>query len=124
MYASITATGNVQDSMVFQRSCKIKLIEWAVGINSIVDNSAVTIQVSRGSVYEGGTSAAGSQISATTISQVTTWVNFVTSGLNSNPLLHASPCNDTMQAGEKLYINAAVSGTMQALTEVLITVEE
>ncbi len=124
LYASITATGAVQDSMVFQRPGKIKQVEWAVGINSITDNSAVTIQLSRSSVYEGGTSAAGSQITASTISQVTSWSNFVTSGLNSNPIIYASMCNDPVSAGEKLYINAAVSGTIQALTEILITVEE
>jgi hypothetical protein len=124
MYASVTATGAVQDSMVFQRPCRIKQVEWAVAVNSITDNGSAFIQLSRASVYEGGTSAAGSQITAQTISQYAAYANFVTSGLATNQGNQVVPCNDSMSAGEKLYINAAVGGTIQCLTEILITVEE
>ena len=124
LYGSFSATANNIDSMVFQRKARVKQIIFGVTFDSITDNGALRVNVSRNAVADFQAGAGGTALPTNAIAQFIQYGNFVTSGLsqpNGNLIVD---CNDDFQIGEYLFLNAIVGGTVTASVDIMVVTEE
>lgn len=121
MAATITTTANALDTFTAQRPGRLKRVEIHTLFNSITDNADVRVQVSRSAVADFGTS--GGAVTQT-VAQLSQQGNFVTSGLAQPVGSFATECDDPIAVGEALYINALVTGTVAAATDIILVMQE
>ena len=118
---TITATANGADTMSFQRPGRIRGINVNVLADSVTDNGVMRVQLSKSAVSDfGSTGGAISQ----SLAECHFQSNFVTSGLSQPNFNFTVPCDDRVQVGESVYINAVVSGTVSCTVQFTIIMEE
>lgn len=104
LYANITATGDAQANLNIIKNGRIKQIRWDVAMNSVVDNDEGNVELSL--IPK---AMINSNDSAGSLDQVTVINNGTSGGEHSKQVTRS--VDVPVGAGEKLYLNAIVSGT-------------
>lgn len=108
LYATSTATANAATQVVIPGKTRIKGVQMALMVNSITDNAAVQIEISRTSAREIGVNGAQQAIV-----EVALWNNFVTSGMTQFGINQFFPCDIPVIQGQIIYLHAVVTGTAE-----------
>lgn len=124
LYASTAATANAADSMQFPRAGTLKQILLCVRADSVTDNSAAIVSVSRVATRDNGNAASGGYYLTPTLAQFSLYGNFVTSGLSQPNLNQSYDLNDKVNLGDTLYLHFEISGTITAIVDVIVVIDE
>lgn len=119
IYASAAASGNAAAYVTIQKSGRLKSIRTAIGFDCVTDNGRLALEVSLGA-----TSQIATNDSIGPIHQVEVFSNFLTSGLNTvagnDQVLLDFPVN----AGERIYLNVLIGGTVTYYATVFLDVQD
>jgi hypothetical protein len=119
LYASGNATTAAAAQVIVQRNGRIRAIRWAVGIDNITDNGILAAELALIP-----TSTIGTNDSIGSIDEVQAQGNFVTSGLMLGGINVQRSVDTPVAAGERLYLNYYVSGTLAARITCFVDIEE
>lgn len=106
MYATASATANAAASVVIPSKTRIRGVQFSINVDSVTDNTGVTIEISRASARE--IAVNGAQQS---IAEASFFGNFVTSGLSLGGVNFFAPCDVPVIQGQIIYLHATVAGT-------------
>lgn len=119
LYGVVTTTANNIASIQLVRSGKIKGIQAAAYVDSNTDNAQLIVEASLVPVNQIAVNDTQGQLCELR------WAgNFVTSGLSSEGINEFLPMDVPVQAGEKVYLNAQVGGTVSAGVTLFIHVQD
>lgn len=113
-----TATGIVTLTML--REGRIKAVQWAAAVDMAADNASVQVEVSRSNVSEIGTN----DPPGNAFSQISALNNLVTSGMVQGGINLYHPVDIPYKTGDKIYLNASVSGTVGCTTTCKLWLDE
>jgi hypothetical protein len=106
LYATGAATANAVANVQMPSATRIKGVQVAFMVDSITDNAAVQIELSRASAREIATNGAQQCIIEQAI-----YGNFVTSGLAQFGINQFFPVDIPVIQGQLIYLHAVVTGT-------------
>lgn len=117
--ATITGTGANQCSVLIQRSGRIKSVRWGIAIDAATDNAALAVELN-----SGATSQIATHEGPNVIDGVRAHTNFTTSGLTLSSINVQRLLDYPVGQGERIYLHAVVGGTLSAITEAYVDIDE
>lgn len=115
LYATGSATANAVASVTIPNASTIRGIQWAIRCDSITDNAALDVEISRASAREIAILGAQQCISESAIQS-----NFVTSGLTTFGENHFAPVSVKVVQGQLIYLHVVVTGTLTYVVTALL----
>jgi hypothetical protein len=106
LYGTGSATANAVASVQMPGAGRIRGVQVAIMFDSVTDNAAVQIEVSRASAREIAVNGAQQ-----CIVEAAAYSNFVTSGLGQFGINTFLPCDVPNTQGQLIYLHAVVTGT-------------
>lgn len=106
LYATGSATANAVAQITIPSATRIKAIQIAMDVDSVTDNSDVTLEFSKVPTSQIATNGAQDPFLEVRVKS-----NFVTSGLTTYGVNQTFPVDVECRQGEIIYVHAAVSGT-------------
>lgn len=118
-HGAITATGNNQAYVSIARPGVIRSVTWSVAADIAADNVVVELELSVNPVSQIGTNDTIGSLSEVKITN-----NLVTSGMVASGVHVLDLVNCPVMAGERLYINAVITGATSVKVTCFVRVEE
>lgn len=119
MYAVISSSSGNLANIQIARAGHIRSIRWAIGADMPADNASFAVECSLSP-----SSALASSDVFGPLDEVRVYANLTTSGAYNGGVNVQRILDMPVAAGERLYLNAAVSGTVSAVTACYIDVED
>jgi len=119
LYAAIAATGNNVVMQQILRPCRLKRLRYSLSVDSITDNAILAVEVSINPISQIAQSAIQGAVD-----EIRWCGNFVTSGIGQGAFNPEHNLDFPLGAGEFLYVNAYVLGTLAAAITIFADVEE
>lgn len=116
IYASVSATGAGQASTQIIRNGSILAVTWAIGINSVTDDSSLYAELSLQAVNQTPTNGAQGVVS------MASWYANGTAPIGQLNFQQGVDC--PVGAGEYLYLNSTIAGTLAANIRIAVMVRE
>jgi len=107
IYATGAATANAAAQVTIPSRSRIKGVQFSIMANSVTDDAAVQIEISRASAREVAVNGAQQAVAEASI-----YGNFVTSGLAQGGVNVFFPCDVSVIQGQIIYLHAVVTGTV------------
>lgn len=107
LYASVSATGNNSAQVIIPSAARILAVQWALDFDSITDNGACAVEISRASTTEMAVNA-----SQQAVAEVRWFSNFLTSGLAVGNINMFSPVDISVFQGQIIYLHHIITGTV------------
>jgi len=119
LYATVTTTADNVVNLIIPKTGRIKSIRWCISFDGPADNARASLELATRATSQFATNDISNVLAATDL-----LTSLLTSGGGLSGIKNQEWVDYPVAAGERLYLHAAVTGTVSAAVRIFLDVHD